>query len=123
MKTKLSFAICAGLVLSTASIAALATGQSNPEQQTVQTTETTTTTTKHIPGTHEVWYKEGGVVPTEYRGDTYVVTTWKTQHLNEPVAGSHWVRGDNGDFLLVDEKTGTIANIIHPNQSDASDGQ
>ena len=53
MKTKLSLAICAGLVLSTASMAALANGQSNPEQQTVQTTKTTTTTSKHIPGTRD----------------------------------------------------------------------
>lgn len=122
MKTKLSLAICAGLVLSTASMAALANGQSNPEQQTVQTTKTTTTT-KHIPGTNEVWYKEGGVVPMEYRGNTYVVTTWKTQHLNAPVAGSHWVRGDNGDFLLVNERTGTITRIIHQTGPNAPGGQ
>ena len=114
MKIKFSLAMCAGLVLSTASMAALANGQSNATQSTVQTTKTTTTT-NHIVGTNEVWYKEGGVVPQEFRGNTYVVTTWKTQHLNEPAAGTHWVRGDNGDFLLVNEKTGMITSISHQN--------
>ncbi|HEY8681699.1 MAG TPA: RcnB family protein [Rhodanobacter sp.] len=108
MKTKLALAVCAALLLSNVALAA----QDN-DQSDMQTTKTTTTTVQHIGGNHETWYKEGGVVPTEYRGDTYVVQKWQTQHLNEPSAGAHWVRGDSGDFLLVDENTGAIVRIVH----------
>jgi Ni/Co efflux regulator RcnB len=66
-----------------------------------------------LDGANATWYKEGGVVPMEYRGNTYVVEHWKTEHLNEPMAGTHWVRGDNGDFLLVNEDTGAITRIVH----------
>ncbi|MGO4503676.1 RcnB family protein [Dyella sp. 2YAF14] len=83
-------------------------GQSSGD--TVKTVQTTTTV-QHINGRNEVWYKEGGVVPAEYRGDTYAVQQWKNEHLNEPVQGSHWIRGDNGDFLLVDNNSGMITSI------------
>ena len=110
MKTKLILAMSAALLLSSVAMAAQTDDQSGA---TVQTTKTTTTTVKHLDGTNTTWYKEGGVVPTEYRGKVYVVQHWQTEHLNEPVAGSHWVRGDNGDFLLVNESTGAITSIIH----------
>lgn len=109
MKTKLVLAMCAALLASGAAMAA----QSDDQNGTVQTTKTTTTTMQHLNGTNTTWYKEGGVVPVEYRGNTYVVQKWHTEHLNPPVEGSHWVRGDNGDFLLVDENTGAITNIVH----------
>jgi Ni/Co efflux regulator RcnB len=112
MKTKLALALCAAMLVSGVAMAA----QSDDQDQsaaTVQTTRTTTTTTKHLNGANTTWYKEGGVVPTEYRGNTYVVEHWKTEHLNEPAAGTHWVRGDNGDFLLVNEDTGAITRIVH----------
>ena len=83
------------------------------DDQSVQTTKTTTTTVQHLNGTDTTWYKEGGVVPVEYRGNTYVVQKWRVAHLNEPTHGSHWVRGDNGDYLLVDENTGALTRIIH----------
>jgi Ni/Co efflux regulator RcnB len=109
MKTKLVLAVCAALLLSNAAMAAQSDDQSGG---TVQTTKTVTTTVQHI-GNGGAWYKEGGVVPTEYRDNRYVVQHWDTEHLNEPVAGTHWVRGDNGDFLLVDENTGVITRIMH----------
>ncbi len=109
MKTKLVLAMCAALLASSAAMAA----QSDDQSGTVQTTKTTTTTVQHLNGTDATWYKEGGVVPVEYRGNTYVVQKWQTEHLNEPTHGSHWVRGDNGDYLLVDENTGAITRIIH----------
>lgn len=110
MKTKVILAMSAALLLSSAAMAAQSEDQS---EGAVQTTKTTTTTVRHLDGTNTTWYKEGGVVPTEYRGNTYVVQHWQTEHLNEPTHGSHWVRGDNGDFLLVDESTGAITSIIH----------
>lgn len=110
MKTKLVLAMGAALLVSGAAMAA----QSDDQSGTVQTTKTTTTTTvQHINGANTTWYKEGGVVPVEYRGNTYVVQKWQTEHLIEPSQGSHWVRGDDGDYLLVDESTGAITKIIH----------
>jgi Ni/Co efflux regulator RcnB len=110
MKTKLGMAMCAVLLLSSAAMAAqTADDHSDSSMQTVKTT----TTTQHLGGHHEAWYKEGGVVPTEYRGDTYIVQQWQKEHLNEPTHGAHWMRGDNGDYVLVDENTGTITSISH----------
>ncbi len=110
MKTKLVLAMCAALL---ASSAAMAAQDDQSGGGTVQTTKTVTTTTQHVNGANTTWYKEGGVVPVEYRGNTYVVQKWQTEHLNEPTEGLHWVRGDNGDYLLVDENTGAITSIIH----------
>ncbi len=109
MKTKLVLVMCAALLASGAAMAA----QSDDQSGTVQTTKTTTTTVQHVSGANTPWYKEGGVVPTEYRDNRYVVQHWEVEHLNEPVHGSHWVRGDDGDYLLVDETTGAITKIIH----------
>jgi Ni/Co efflux regulator RcnB len=109
MKTKLILAICAALLLSTAVSAAQTDDQGNGA--TVQTVKTVTTV-QHINGSNAAWYKEGGVVPDAYRGDTYTVRRWQDEHLNEPTEGSHWVRGNNGDFLLVADSTGTITNIV-----------
>jgi Ni/Co efflux regulator RcnB len=111
MKTKLILAMSAALLFSTAAVLA----QSYPPSgdAAVQTTKTTTTTTvQHVDGANATWYKTGGVVPTEYRDSRYVVTHYQTEHLNDPTDGTHWVRGDNGDFLLVDENTGVIVKII-----------
>lgn len=111
MKTQLVLAMSAALLISGAAMAAQSDDQS--AGGTVQTTKTTTTTVQHLNGANTTWYKEGGVVPTEYRGNAYVVQKWQTEHLNQPGEGSHWVRGDNGDFLLVDENTGAITSIVH----------
>ena len=63
-------------------------------------------------GRHEGWYKRGGHVPQAYRGGRYVVNDWRGAHLRQPPRGYHWVRSDNGDFLLVAVTTGLIASII-----------
>ena len=42
----------------------------------------------------------------------YVVTDWHREHLREPPRGYHWVRSDNGDFLLVAVATGVIADLL-----------
>jgi Ni/Co efflux regulator RcnB len=63
-------------------------------------------------GRHEGWYKKGGHLPPSYRGSRYVVTDWHHSHLRQPPRGYHWVRSDNGDFLLVAITTGVIASII-----------
>lgn len=63
-------------------------------------------------GRHEGWYRRGGRVPDEYRRGDYVVSDWHRDHLREPPRGYHWVRSDNGDFLLVAVTTGVIASIL-----------
>nr|WP_255430885.1 RcnB family protein [Rhodanobacter sp. DHG33] len=66
----------------------------------------------HDQGRHEGWYKKGGRLPQSYRGQQYVVSDWHRDHLRPPPRGYHWVRSDNGDFLLVAVTTGVIASII-----------
>ena len=67
---------------------------------------------RHDRGRHEGWYKRGGRVPEEYRESRYVVTDWRRDDLREPPRGYHWVRSDDGDFLLVAVATGVIADLL-----------
>mgnify|MGYP001599986939 FL=1 len=67
---------------------------------------------QHNRGHQEGWYKKGGHMPAQYRGSSYVVTDWRSRHLRQPPRGYHWVRSDNGDFLLVAITTGIISSII-----------
>ncbi|OOG64915.1 hypothetical protein B0E46_05860 [Rhodanobacter sp. B04] len=66
----------------------------------------------HDRGRHEGWYKRGGYVPVEYRDRRYVVDDWRVYHLRQPPYGYHYVRGDDGQFLLVAVATGVIADIL-----------
>jgi Ni/Co efflux regulator RcnB len=66
----------------------------------------------HDRGRHEGWYRRGGYVPVEYRGASYVVDDWHGEHLRRPRRGYHWVRSDNGDFLLVAITTGVIVDLL-----------
>lgn len=65
----------------------------------------------HDRGRHEGWYHRGGYLPVEYR-TRYVVHDWRHDHLREPPRGYHWVRSDNGDFLLVAIATGVIVDLL-----------
>jgi Ni/Co efflux regulator RcnB len=65
----------------------------------------------HDRGRHEGWYHRGGYLPVEYR-TRYVVYDWRRDHLREPPRGYHWVRSDNGDFLLVAIATGVIVDLL-----------
>lgn len=62
-------------------------------------------------GRHEGWYKRGGYLPVEYR-TRYVVTDWRHDRLRPPPRGYHWVRSDDGDFLLVAITSGIIVDLI-----------
>ncbi|MDW2980913.1 MAG: RcnB family protein [Rhodanobacter sp.] len=66
----------------------------------------------HDRGRHEGWYRRGGYLPVEYRSTRYVVYDWRRDHLREPPRGYHWVRSDNGDFLLVAIATGVIVDLL-----------
>lgn len=63
-------------------------------------------------GRHDGWYRRGGRVPLEYRSSRYVVTDWRHDHLRQPPRGYHWVRSNNGDFLLVAVATGIITDLL-----------
>ncbi|WEN16678.1 RcnB family protein [Rhodanobacter sp. AS-Z3] len=65
----------------------------------------------HDRGRHEGWYRRGGYLPVEYR-TRYVVTDWRRDRLREPPRGYHWVRSDNGDYLLVAVATGVIVDLL-----------
>jgi Ni/Co efflux regulator RcnB len=66
----------------------------------------------HDRGRHEGWYHRGGYLPVEYRSTRYVVYDWRDARLREPPRGYHWVRSDNGDFLLVAIATGVIVDLL-----------
>lgn len=66
----------------------------------------------HDRGEHEGWYRRGGYLPVEYRSSRYVVYDWREARLREPPRGYHWVRSDNGDFLLVAITTGVIVDLL-----------
>ena len=63
-------------------------------------------------GRHEGWYRRGGYLPVEYRSRRYVVYDWRADHLRAPPPGYHWVRSDDGDYLLVAITTGVIVDLL-----------
>ena len=67
---------------------------------------------RHDRGRHEGWYKRGGYIPVEYRDRRYVVDDWQAYHLRQPPYGYRYVRGDDGQFLLVAIASGIIADIL-----------
>jgi len=105
MKTKLALAICAVLLMANVAMAAQSDDHGDQGHQQ-------NSSIMHDRGTQEGWYKQGGVVPNDYRGNRYVVSDWRSEHLHEPPQGYHWVRSDNGDFLLVAVTTGVISSIL-----------
>lgn len=103
------------LLLSTALV--LSTGTAFAQQYGRPGNHARRAPTAHHRGMYEQghqqgWYRKGGRLPPAYRGNTYVVTHWRAHHLHQPPRGYHWVRSDNGDFLLVAVTTGIIASII-----------
>ena len=105
MKKQLgTWLICGALMIpASAVVMAQPLGQDHQEQSHRSMSER---------GHSEGWYKKGGHMPAEYRGGSYVVSDWKSEHLRAPPRGYHYVRSDNGDFILVAITTGVIASII-----------
>lgn len=101
--------VCGGLLMSTSAVvAAQPLGQDHQDQNHQDQNHRSMSERGHSEG----WYKKGGHMPTEYRGGSYEVTDWQSEHLREPPHGYHYVRSDNGDFILVAITTGVIASII-----------
>jgi len=103
-KSTLALALGAALLLSNAAMAQHDhPGNDDPHRDNA---------VMHDRGAKEGWYKKGGTVPRDYRDDRYVVSNWQAEHLREPPRGYHWVRSDNGDFLLVAISTGVITDLM-----------
>lgn len=47
-----------------------------------------------------------------YDGRVVVVRDYRTYRLRQPPRGYHWVRGDDGQYLLVAVATGIIMDIV-----------
>lgn len=103
-----TFVVCGALLMSTGTVMAQAYNQDHPSHGHGKPAYHG----MYDQGRHEGWYKKGGRVPSNYRGGSYVVTNWHSEHLRQPPHGYNWVRSDNGDFLLVAVTTGVIASII-----------
>jgi Ni/Co efflux regulator RcnB len=118
MKKQLVAAVLSGIMLvSTSSAFAQAYAPPPPPQSRHVQSSRHHQPPRHHQGMYEQgrqqgWYRKGGRMPSTYRGNTYVVTNWRSHHLRQPPRGYHWVRSDNGDFLLVAVTTGIIASII-----------
>lgn len=57
-------------------------------------------------------WARGQRIPTQYRSSRYVVTDYNRYHLRRPPRGYHWVRDDNGNFLMVAITTGIITSLL-----------
>ncbi|MGH8113328.1 MAG: RcnB family protein [Rhodanobacteraceae bacterium] len=107
------FAICGALLMFTSGAFAQSYGPPPPTHgQAHHNSKASHHQGMYEQGRQQGWYKKGGRVPSAYRGNRYVVTNWRAAHLRQPPRGYHWVRSNNGDFLLVAVTTGVIASII-----------
>lgn len=69
----------------------------------------------HDNGRHLGWdkhYGRGDRLPPQYRGREYYVDNYAEYHLHRPRPGYRWVRGDNGQFVLVAVATGLITEVL-----------
>lgn len=65
----------------------------------------------HDHGRHVGWdrhYRRGDYLPERYRAHEYYVDDYARYHLYAPPRGYHWVRGDDGQFVLIAVATGLI---------------
>lgn len=66
-------------------------------------------------GRHVGWdrhYGRGDRLPDRYRGPEYYVDDYERYHLYAPRPGYRWVRGDDGQFVLVAVATGIIIQEV-----------
>lgn len=60
-------------------------------------------------------WSRGDRLSSQYRGDQYVVSDWRGNHLRKPGRGQHWVRRNN-QFILVAITSGLIADAVFSNR-------
>ena len=61
-------------------------------------------------GPEQRW-QQGSKMPSQYRGNQYVVNDWQHHGLKKPGRGQQWVQY-GGDYLLVAIASGVIAQVI-----------
>lgn len=69
----------------------------------------------HDHGRHVGWdrhYRRGEYLPERYRVREYYVDDYASYHLYAPPRGYVWVRGDDGQFVLVALATGLIVQEL-----------
>lgn len=68
---------------------------------------------RHYRAPQRTYYR-GGHAPRTWRHEpSRVIHNWRSyRHLHQPPRGYQWVRGNNGDVLLVAIATGVIASIV-----------
>ena len=69
----------------------------------------------HDHGRHVGWdrhYRRGEYLPERYRVREYYVDDYARYHLYAPPPGHRWVRGDDGEFVLVAIATGLIVTEL-----------
>ena len=69
----------------------------------------------HDHGRHLGWdkhYHRGDYLPERYRMREYYVEDYPRYHLYAPPPGYVWVRGDEGQYVLVAMATGLIINEL-----------
>lgn len=70
---------------------------------------------EHDHGRHLGWdkhYRRGDYLPERYRVREYYVDDYTAYHLYAPPQGYVWIRGDDGQFVLVALATGLIVNEL-----------
>lgn len=67
---------------------------------------------KHDRNQHGAYWKVGQKVPDRYRGQHYVVQTWKKHNLHQPPRGYQWVSVDSSNYFLVGVATGVVLQAI-----------
>ncbi len=60
-----------------------------------------------VPPGHRRWERGH-----RYDGPIYVVHDYRSYHLRQPPRGYHWVRDDDGQYLLVAITTGIILDMV-----------
>lgn len=70
---------------------------------------------RHDHGRHVGWdkhYRRGEYLPERYRVREYYVDDYARYHLYAPPPGHRWIRGDDGEFVLVAIATGLIVTEL-----------
>lgn len=66
---------------------------------------------RHL-GQHKQAFRRGQRIPVMYMQPRYYVQDYRVYHLAPPPRGYHWVRPDDGRYLLISTATGLISQIL-----------
>ncbi|MES1200018.1 MAG: RcnB family protein [Pseudomonadota bacterium] len=107
MKNSLFTTALAGMLLLSPIAVASASAQSRQDQH--QQDQNRPNAQRNDGRHHAPWAR--GQRLGAYNG-RYAQVDYRSQHLRTPPRGYHWVRSDDGDFLLAAVATGLITQVI-----------